>query len=89
MEPTKELVDAIFRERVLRARRMPPEDKLLEGVRLFDNDCRIMKERIRNEFPDADEEHVNEILIDRINLIRQLEELGVYMPLPGLGYRNL
>jgi hypothetical protein len=31
MEPTQELVDAIYRERVLRARRTPPEDKLLDG----------------------------------------------------------
>jgi hypothetical protein len=89
MEPTKGLADAIFRERVLRARRTPPEKKFLDGVRLFEYDCQIMKERIRNEFPDADEEHVYEVLIDRINLIRQLEELGVYMPMPGLGYRNL
>src|SRR5437868_128163 len=42
MEPSKELVDDIYRERVLRARRTPPEEKLLDGARLFDLSCRIM-----------------------------------------------
>jgi hypothetical protein len=35
MEPTQELVDAIYRERILRARATPPEEKLLAGERLF------------------------------------------------------
>jgi hypothetical protein len=74
MEPTKELADAIFRERVLRARRTPPENKFLDGARLFDFACRVVKEGIRNEFPEADEKKVEEILIQRVNLSRRLEK---------------
>ena len=51
MEPTKELIDSLYHEEVLRARAMPPEDKLLAGVRLFERACRIMAEGIRDEFP--------------------------------------
>jgi hypothetical protein len=73
MEPSKALVDAIFRERVLRARRASPENKFLGGPRLFDQACRIMKDGIRNEFPNADENQVYEILVQRVNLARRLE----------------
>jgi hypothetical protein len=74
VEPNKELTDSIFRERVLRARRTPPEDKFLDGARLFDYACRIVKHGIRNEFPEASDKQVEEILIQRINLSRLLEE---------------
>jgi hypothetical protein len=73
MEPSKELLDDLFRERVLRARRTPPEEKLLEGARLFDLTCRIMRDGIRDEYPDADEQRVEEILAQRLALLRRLE----------------
>ena len=74
MEPTTELIDDLFRERVLRARRTPPEEKLLDGPRLFDLACRIMKNGIRDEYPDADEVRVEEILRARLALVQRLEE---------------
>ena len=74
MEPTKELIDDIFRERVHRARRESPEEKLLDGPRLFDMCCRIVADGIRNQFPDADEQRVQEILAQRIALMRRLEQ---------------
>ena len=39
--PTKEVMGALYRNEVLRARRMSPEDKLLAGARLFDYACQI------------------------------------------------
>ena len=74
MEPTRDLTDNLFRERVLRARRTPPEEKLLDGPRLFDLCCRIMMDGIRNEYPEADEQRVREILAQRVALLRRLEE---------------
>jgi hypothetical protein len=73
MEPSKELVDAIYRERVLRARRTLPEEKLLDGPQLFDLACRIMMDGIRDQFPEADEQRVREILAQRLALLRRLE----------------
>jgi hypothetical protein len=74
MEPTPEVIDELFRERVLRARRTPPEEKLLDGPRLFDLCCRIMADGIRNEYPEADEQRVQELLRQRLALLRRLEE---------------
>ena len=74
MEPTQELVDSIYRERVLRARQTPPEEKFLDGPRLFDFACRIVADGIRHQYPDADEQRVQEILAQRIDLRRRLEE---------------
>ncbi len=73
-EPTKELIDEIFRSRVRAARAMPPEEKLLAGARLFDRSCRIMCDGIRDEYPDADERRVQEILRERLALARRLEQ---------------
>ena len=74
MEPTKELIDQLYRERVLRARAMSPEEKLLAGPRLFDIVCRRIAAGVRHEFPDADESRVEEIVRDRLRLARRLEE---------------
>jgi hypothetical protein len=74
MEPTPELIDDIFRERVLRARGTPEEVKLLDGPRLFDTVCQRMKDGIRMQFPNAGEEEVRKILQQRLAIARMLEE---------------
>ena len=74
MEPTQELIDDIYRERILRARATSPEEKLLDGPRLFDRVCRTMKDGIRMQFPDADEEEVRQTLLQRLAIAEELEE---------------
>ena len=74
MESIKELADAIYRERIERARRTPPDEKLLDGPRLFDYSCRIVVDGIRAQYPDADERRVREILEQRLALLQRLEE---------------
>lgn len=69
------LVDEIYWERVLRARNTPGEVKLLDGPRLFDYACKVSMAGIRNQFPDADEARVREILRERLAIGRQLEDL--------------
>jgi hypothetical protein len=73
MGPSRELIDDLFRERVMRARRTPPEERLLDGPRLFDYACGITASGIRDENPDADERQVQEILARRVELLRRLE----------------
>ncbi|MFN0056186.1 MAG: hypothetical protein ACKV0T_28900 [Planctomycetales bacterium] len=70
-----ELADDIYRERVLRARRTPPEDKLLAGAEIFDRVCSIMASGIRADFPEADEDEVDRILLQRLQLARRLENV--------------
>ena len=74
MQPTKEFTDDIYRERILRARRTPPGQKLRDGAILFDEVCERMKAGIRSQFPDA------EILRERVNRLRKREEHGIYFP---------
>ncbi|HBI45456.1 MAG TPA: hypothetical protein DDY78_21770 [Planctomycetales bacterium] len=72
MEPTQEQIDAIYRKRVLQARRMSPEEKFLAGPRLFDRECQIMRDGFRSERPDATEVEVEAILRQRLALTRRL-----------------
>jgi hypothetical protein len=83
MEPIKQLADAIFWERIEKARRMSAEDKFLGGARLFDRSCRIMADGIRAEFPEADDRRVQEILCERLALTQRLQERRR----PGSGQR--
>jgi hypothetical protein len=72
-ELTRELVDDIYRERVLRARRTPIEQKLNAGADLFEYACRITCDGIRHQNPGIDESKVQEILRERLALRRRLE----------------
>lgn len=74
MQPTQELVDEIYRERVLRARATPPERKLFAGPELFGYACRITLAGIRNQYPDADESEIQQMLSQRLSLGRRLRE---------------
>jgi hypothetical protein len=74
MEPTRELIDDLYRERVHRARRTPMEQKFILGAELFEHACRLMADGIRNEFPEADEQGVREIMNRRLEMLRRLRE---------------
>ena len=73
MEPTGTPGDRLYRDEVLAARVMTPEEKLLAGPQLFDFACRIALDGIRNQFPDVDEQRIGQILAERVELGRRLE----------------
>ena len=73
MEPTQELVDSLYLDKVRQARAMTPEQKLLAGARLFDYACRITCDGIRHQHPEADEAQVLRILRERLALARRME----------------
>ena len=75
MQPTQELIDAIYREKVLRARRMNPIEKLLDGPRLFADVCERMKAGLRAENPGVPEPRIDELLLDRLDRLRKLDDL--------------
>ena len=72
--PYRALAEELYRERVLRARRTPPEEKLLAGQRLFEAACEITLAGIRHQFPEASEEECREILRQRLALRKRMEE---------------
>jgi hypothetical protein len=74
--PYAALAEELYRERVLRARRTPPEEKLLAGQRLFEWACEITLAGIRNDFPGESAERHQQILRDRLKLRRKREAAG-------------
>lgn len=73
MEPTRELIDALYRDKVLQARRTPPEVKLLDAARLFDAACEVARGGIRADNPGATDGEVRRELLRRMAIARRLE----------------
>lgn len=73
MEPTRELVERLSAEEVVRAKAMTPEEKLLEGPRLFERACRVMADGIRHRHPGLDEEAVRAKVIAYLDRIETVE----------------
>jgi len=73
---TQRLIDELYREEVVEARAMRPEDKFLAGEDLFNYACRITLAGIRNQHPDLDEEGQRRVLEERIALGERLKELS-------------
>jgi hypothetical protein len=66
----------IYRERVVEARSMPPEEKLLAGEELFEYACAITLAGIRSQFPGLSEEEYLRILEERLELRERMEKRG-------------
>lgn len=69
---TPGLIGQIFRDRVERARRMSPEERIRSSLEHCDIAMEFMKSGVRAQYPDADENQVNEILSERFRLIDRL-----------------
>ena len=70
------LAEELYRERVVEARAMPPEEKLLAGEELFEYACAITLAGIRNQFPDLSEAECLQLLEQRLELRERMEKRG-------------
>jgi hypothetical protein len=77
MQPTAELIDSIYREKVLRARRSPIGRKVLAGAEIFEMVCRRMADGLRSERPDADDAEIQVLLRQRLDRLKRLREADV------------
>jgi hypothetical protein len=77
------LADAIYRERVLRARRTPSEERILDGPRLFDYACAITLSGLRHEMPNASDSELRVALRRRLELARRLDQHSVELAKHG------
>jgi hypothetical protein len=75
---SKALMDAIFRDKVRRARQTPMDQKMLDGPRLFDMNCQIMRSGIRAQHPEFDEAQVEKELRRRLAIARRIDDAGIY-----------
>jgi hypothetical protein len=67
------LADELYRERVLRARRVPPEERILQGPELFDYACSVSLAGLREEMPTATEAELRQGLRRRLAIGRLLQ----------------
>ena len=74
--PYASLAAELYRERVIRARQMPVEEKILAGQRLFEAACKITLLGIRNQHPGASDEECRKILRERLAKRRRREREG-------------
>ncbi|HTQ40255.1 MAG TPA: hypothetical protein VMJ32_14605 [Pirellulales bacterium] len=71
MQPTKELADELFREKIRNAREMNPADKLLAGPRWFDEGCRNLQSKLQCAFPQASDVEVHTMLDEFIKIMKR------------------
>ena len=71
----QELADTLYWEKVERAQRMKPEDRMQAGPELFDYACSITLTALREQMPGASEAELLEALRRRLAIKRQLEEM--------------
>lgn len=72
------LSDAIYRDRVERARRQAPVDKFVESLSLYDEVIARQRAAIRWESPGSDEARIHQILLERMQRLRRAREAGLY-----------
>lgn len=70
----QELADTLYWEKVERAQRMKPEDRMQAGPELFDYACSITLTALREQMPGASEAELLAALRQRLAIKRQLEE---------------
>ena len=70
------IIDALYAERVLEARKMLPEEKLLLGEELFEYACSITLAGIRNQNPGFNEDECQRELVRRLDLAERMERSG-------------
>lgn len=75
---TQQLMKSIFISKAMTARSRSMGEKMLDGPRLFDDGCQIMKSGIRFQFPHFTEEQVQVELRRRLVIGRLIAEKGIY-----------
>jgi hypothetical protein len=77
-EDINELADAIYRDRVLRARGRTMDERMLDGMECFDFSCRMMADGVRHQLGLTNETEVWMKVRERLDIVRRLDERGIY-----------
>jgi len=72
------LIDAVFRDKVLRARQMSMEQRLFESAGLFDLNCQLICGAIRSQFPEVSSEQVQQEYSRRLQIARIIDSAGMF-----------
>ncbi|MCB1076988.1 MAG: hypothetical protein KDM64_04075 [Verrucomicrobiae bacterium] len=74
------MADSIFREKVIRARSADLADKFLDGFRLFESALEFTHAGVADDLGTLDENEISREILKRFEVIRLLEEDGLYLP---------
>ena len=77
-ESIRQLADEIFRDKVLRARRLSFAEKFRAGGDLFDEMSEVSLAGIRHQHPGADDATVRQIFAERMRIVRRLDDGNIY-----------
>ena len=85
IDPVLQLLqDDLFRSKVQRARHMSPDQRMMEGLRLFDRGMSLMRDGIRAQYPECSSEQVEREVARRLAIARRLDEAGLYRNAGGI-----
>ena len=76
----QDLADTLYWEKVERARAMKPEERMVEGVRMFDRECEAMRLEILRTNPTFSEADVAKEIRRRLNEADAENEATHYRP---------
>ena len=76
------LADALYWEKVERARRMKPEERMIEGIRMFDRECDMMRLEILKLNPNYSEADVSQEIRRRMKEADAENEANFYYATP-------
>ncbi len=79
MEPTQELIDTIYIEKVRRARKIPMGLRATMGIQMFEELAEFTKSMIRHQNPSAEEAEVEQIFRARLKKLKAIREHGLYV----------
>jgi len=72
------LADAIYADKVRRARRLTIGERIDTSIELFEGALGLMKDGIRAQFPSHAEAEVETLLRSRLRRLKQVGEHGIY-----------
>jgi hypothetical protein len=79
-EEIRRQAEDIFREKIIRSRKLTPAEKFREGFELFEWACLQSLNGIRNRYPELSAEEHQRILERRLANARLIDEAGIYSP---------
>jgi Rv0078B-related antitoxin len=80
MNPHQPLIDQLYREEILRARKQTPQDRLRATFEVTEFALRMMRGSLRHHHPEADDAEILRLGRERIAKVRRLNEWKLYRP---------
>lgn len=74
----KPLADAIYADKVRRARALTAGERIDTAIELFEGALGMMRDGLRAQFPGADDAALEITLRKRLRRLRQIEEQGLF-----------